>query len=490
MKKNFLTAVALMVAGFFVATEVAIAADVSFSGQLRSRFESNEHGTNATNTDRAFLSGQNADDFIATRMRLNANVKVNDSTSAFIQMQSNRTWGNDLDAASGGAVGGSGNASFTPNDADASVGLHQVYFTLKNFAGAGVDAKVGKQEIVLDGHRLFGHTGWTTGANAHDAIRLTHKHGNSSLNYIYILAGEDGRTVAANGDVTNTGDVDLHVLHANFQGVLGGSLSLIGVAQIDGCGNVTATSACTGRDNNIFTFGFRQAGQLFGIDYRGEYYHQTGDATADAVLNAATSGTDSWDYAEAGGSTASVDRDAYMFGVRIGKKFNNVAMKPSLTIWYDQLSGTDDSDLAGSDYGTFNTLFDTGHKFYGHMDLFLSNINHGTDGLGLIDLAVKGSLQPMPGWTVKAAMHWFKTDTDPGSNLFTTTNEIPATVDDDLGTELDLVLINKYNANTTISVGWSQFAADRLFMLQTALETNAANDPTANWVYVQADVKF
>jgi len=461
MKKNFLTAAALMVAGVFVATEVAIAADVSFSGQVRTRYESNEQGTNATNTDRNFTSGVDANDSISTRMRLNANVKVNDSTSAFIQMQSNRNWGNDLDTSTNNVFGGSGNASFTPNDADASVGLHQVYFTLKNFANLGLDAKVGKQEIVLDGHRLFGHTGWTTGANAHDAIRLTHKHGNSSLDYIFIVAAADGRAA-----VTDVGDVEVHVLRANFQGILGGNLTLMGVANVDGCGSTTANQ-CAGRDNNIFTFGVRQAGNLFGIDYRGEYYHQSGDATADAQLQDTGASFGKFDYTAAGGSNAQVDRDAYMFGVRIGKKFSNVAMKPSLTIWYDQLSGTDDSDLAGNDYGTFNTLFDTGHKFYGHMDLFLSNINHGTQGLGLIDLAVKGSLQPMPGWTLKAAMHWFKTDTDPGSNQFMASQDVPSSVDDDLGTEFDLALINKYNANTTLSVGWSQFAADRLFLLQT-----------------------
>ena len=30
--------------------------------------------------------------------------------------------------------------------------------------GQAVNAKIGRQEVVLDGHRLFGHTGWTDGA--------------------------------------------------------------------------------------------------------------------------------------------------------------------------------------------------------------------------------------------------------------------------------------------------------------------------------------
>ena len=56
------------------------------------------------------------------------------------------------------------------NNTDASVGLHQAYFTLKNFLGAPVDAKIGRQEIMLDGWRLFGNTIWTAGMQVHDAM--------------------------------------------------------------------------------------------------------------------------------------------------------------------------------------------------------------------------------------------------------------------------------------------------------------------------------
>ncbi len=437
-----------MVTAFFVATEIARAADVSFSGQLRTRYEFAEHkGAGAFNDS---LIG---DDFIATRMRLNANVNINDSTSAFIQLQSARVWGNGQ---------GSGNASFSANDTDASVGIHQAYFTLKNFATLPADLKLGRQQVVLDGHRLFGHTGWTTGAQTHDAIRLTHKGGNHTLSYVYMLA-QEGRTARSAPVVTqtvtptDTGDVDdydVHLLHANFQGILGGGLSLYFV------GTQNERTA----ENDIYTVGFRQAGQLFGIDYRGEYYHQWGEANADATFT----------------STGDVDRDAYMFGVRIGKKFNNVMMKPSLTIWYDQLSGTDDADdstSTGNEWETFNTLFDTGHKFYGYMDLFLNSRYHGTGGLGLTDFAIKGSLQPMPGWTFKAAYHWFDTEADPANGA-----------DDDLGTELDLALVHKYNANTVISVGYSFFEADDLF--RAVNNPKDGTDDDADWVYVQLDVKF
>jgi len=240
----------MTVAAFFIGTEIAQAADVSFSGQIRTRYE------NETKT--TFDPDSEALDFTATRIRLNAKSNINDTTSAFIQMQSNHTWG-------------AANAAHTASDGDASVGIHQGFFTLKNFAGTGWNAKVGRQQIVLDGHRLFGHTGWTTGAQTHDAIKLTHSHGNNTTTYGYTMAQE----------LTNTGtenDMGTHFIHSNFQGVLGGGLSTYLIFTDDDCGAIASASTCAGATNKWFTLGGRQAGKMYGLDYRAEYYHQLGAA--------------------------------------------------------------------------------------------------------------------------------------------------------------------------------------------------------------------
>lgn len=475
MKKNFLISVALTVVAFFVATEIAVAADISFSGSFRTRYESS--GRND------FVDATENDDTIATQVRLNAKVNINDSTSAFIQMQSNKRWGNNisqLGGNAGGNAGGSGNASFTASDADATVGLHEAYFTLKNFAGMNADLKLGRQQVVLDGHRLFGHTGWTTGAQTHDAARLTHKGDNHTITYVYIQANDSGDIAGAANDPGDQEDIDVHVLHANFQGILGGGLSLIYALTEDGCGDSSGlTAGCNIQANNIHTIGFRQAGKLYGINYRGEYYHQLGDARADATLNIANQ-----TFATLA-SQGTIDRDAHMFGIRLGKKFSNVQMKPSLTIWYDYLSGTDDGDIENNTYGNFNTLFDTGHKFYGHMDLFLNARNNGTEGMGLTDFAIKGSIQPMPGWTVKGAYHWFGTATSPSGNPKALASDVASSVSDELGQEIDLQLIHKYNANTVISGGYSVFAGEQLFNSQRG---GIFDD--ADWAYLQFQVKF
>ena len=59
MKKNLLAVAAMAVVAFFVSTEIAKAADITFSGQLRSRWESSEHssGGNGGNGQTTTLVG-------------------------------------------------------------------------------------------------------------------------------------------------------------------------------------------------------------------------------------------------------------------------------------------------------------------------------------------------------------------------------------------------------------------------------------------------
>jgi hypothetical protein len=368
---------------------------------------------------------------------------------------------------------------------------------LKNFAGLPVDAKIGRQEIILDGHRIFGDTLWTMGQNSHDAVRLTHKQNDLTINAGYMLALEDGVTVAANNDQQL--DAENYFLHGNYKGILGGQLSVLYNYLNDPCGNTGASAAaCTNAshlDNSVHTIGFRQAGQMFGIDYRGEYYHQFGSADSDAL--ASQMGGEA-----ARGTSAGVgaDRDAYMFGVRVGKKFNNVQMKPGLTLWYDYLSGTKDSDLTDGNatYKSFNTVFDTGHKFYGLQDLFLGigggTAGNGTNGLGLQDLAIKAKVSPMPGWTAKVDYHWFYTaegvqgNPDAGLNGLANTavnTQVDRNRSSALGNELDITLINKYNANTNILIGFSNYTTTAAFR-----DLRGVRGDGANWAYLQFDVKF
>jgi hypothetical protein len=482
MKKNFLTVAVMAVVAFFVSTEIAKAADITFSGQLRTRWEMNEHGANGGNGTGSRNSFTNEpQDEIFTSARLAAKANINETTSAFIQMQSVRTWGQVNGGTATNTGAGTGNASGTASDTDSTVGVHQAYFTLKNFLNlpVGFDAKIGRQEILLDGWRLFGNTIWTAGMQTHDAVTLHHKHDNMSLLLAYISAVENDRIT----DPIDGTDRENFLAHVNVKGVLGGQFS--GYLDYD---SNSAAAGATARDNEIWTIGGRQAGKLAGLDYRGEYYHQWGSANGQKDGNAATD----------------ADRTAHMFGVRVGKTFNNVSFKPSVTLWYDYLSGTDDEDQRNGDWSSFNTLFDTGHKFYGLQDLFLGvggGTRTGTQGLGLQDLALKTKINPMPGWTLKLDYHWFWTSESVSANT-TTRGFATGTVagqeglSNDLGTELDITAVTKMNANTKVMIGYSHFdATNSFFALKNT--ANVRNNTSlfpgtddADWAYVQFDVKF
>jgi hypothetical protein len=483
MKKNFLTVAAMAVVAFFVSTEIAKAADITFSGQLRTRWEANEQGANGGDAvNRAFAD--KADDFIFTSARLAATANINETTSAFIQMQSIRTWGAQNGGAQGGSTGGSGNASTSASDGDASVGVHQAYFTLKNFLGAPLDAKIGRQEILLDGWRLFGNTIWTAGMQTHDAMTFSHKHDNLSLFLAYISVIENDRT----DDPNDSTDRENFLAHVNVKGVLGGQFS----AYLDYDSNKQAATSIgtTNSGNEIWTIGGRQAGKLAGLDYRGEAYHQWGSGNAQKDGNA----------------TTDADRDAYLFGIRVGKTFNNVSFKPGLTLWYDYVSGTSDEDQRDGQWSSFNTLFDTGHKFYGLQDVFLGvggGGATGTQGLGLQDLAVKTKMNPIPGWTLKADYHWFWTAESINANTTTrgfantvATNANQGALNNGLGTELDITAVTKMNANTKVMIGYSHYdATDSFFALKNGTETRTqastfSGTDDADWAYVQFDVKF
>jgi len=481
MKKNFLIAAAS--AALLLGSDLAIAADVSFSGQIRPRMETRDHD---------FHEDSDMQTQIGTRVRLNAKATANENTSVFLQFQSVGVWGFDGGETAGtrAATGGGGNQAL---DILNEVGFHQAYFTLKNLYNTGVAAKVGRQEVVLDGHRLFGHTGWTTGAQTQDAARFTHAGGNHTLNYIFIKSIEDasganmGASATAGTSVHDENDYNVHIFHANTQGVMGGDLSGYFVYTDD---NNSQTSI----GQEWYTVGARQKGKAGGLDYRVEYYHQFGDAGATANQRLAALYT-------AESYSDDVDRDAYMFGIRVGKTFKNTKYSPTVTFWYDHLSGTDDTDGTSNDMASFDTHHDTGHKFYGLMDHYLARDGQRTDMLGLRDMAIKTKFKLQPGWILKADMHWFNTDTDFGDNptiaATTTLAAADTTLGTDLGQELDITLVHKYASNVKLVYGYSHYWNTNLFAglnqdhnLDGAGNASTQNNNGSDWAYIMADVKF
>jgi len=473
MKKNYFLAIA--VALLMLLGTIAQAADISFSGQFRPRLNFDSDASDLTTNTAVF----------DTRVRLNAKANINPKTSMHLQFQSVGSWGVN-DAGDDGSRVSIGGGAAEANDDLNDVGFHQAYLTYKGFAGQPVDMKIGRQEIVIGGHRLFGHTGWLQGAQTSDAIRLTHTGGNHTLGYTYI-EGQNADAVASAAE----GNESVHIITANTQGIMGGALEGIFVLT-DG----DNSDASAWEDSEQwYTVGARQKGKISaigGLDYRVEFYHQFGDAGA--IANTANMGIT--------GNSAdgdSTDRDAQMFGLRLGKTFKNAKWSPTITLWYDHLSGTDDDDSNGGDWGTFDIHYDTGHKFYGFMDFYLNRAGSSSGYYGLEDFALKTKFSPRAGWTAKMDWHHFRTETDIGGadgNTVATNGSAGGAMDPDLGTEVDLTLAHKYDANTKIVFGYSHYWTTNTFgqlnggAAGSGGTAGSSNNDGADWGYIMIDTKF
>ena len=138
MRRNFFTAFAGLVSFLMIGAMTAEAADITFGGRIRPRYEHwNLQG---------FDGG-----YVDVLTRLEAKAKIDDNTSAFIQLQANSRWGSrNLFGAALLNLGDRSSSALSGNDITTDVGIHQAYFTLNKFFGAPVDLQVGRQEIILD----------------------------------------------------------------------------------------------------------------------------------------------------------------------------------------------------------------------------------------------------------------------------------------------------------------------------------------------------
>ena len=103
MKRNLILTIAVAV--FMLASEVAWAADLSFSGQFRPRYNIDEDTSDTTSTAH----------FFDTRIRLNAKANVNANTSIMLQFQSVGKWGGNPLAVSGTRKSLGGGTNTTAN---------------------------------------------------------------------------------------------------------------------------------------------------------------------------------------------------------------------------------------------------------------------------------------------------------------------------------------------------------------------------------------
>ncbi len=276
--------------------------------------------------------------FVTHRARLDLTAEYGDWL-VFVQPQDVRTWGSEVNTAAQGN----------------RVDLHQGF--AQYTAAPEFKLRVGRQEIAYLNHRIIGSLDWAQPARSFDAVRvggdIEKVHWDAFLAPLANAAprvDDQGNALPPADAPADTGNREGGVASAVLSySNAGRTVAALGVYDWN-------------RDARRYrrTVGLHTAGRIIGdASFLLEGYYQDTNA-------------------------AGTDTEAYLYAGELGYNFSSLPVKPGLSVGYTAISGNTEN------YGTFDTLFATNHKFYGYMDVFLALPAH-TGGRGLRDAFVNAS---------------------------------------------------------------------------------------------------
>lgn len=364
--------------------------------------------------------------FVGNRARLNLNYK-DEKLAVKLALQNVRTWG-----AVNHLTGGVSNAT---NSFVLFEGWAQYSFTDK------WSTKVGRQVISYDNQRIFGGLDWANQGRSFDAALFKYKGAKSQLDLGFALNAKDETktTLSFPTSVSFKNDLDFKDFQYAWYHT---SIKKLGVSFLAlNIGREYMKTLTEAETNYYQTFGTyaNYAGKKLSLDF--SFYGQTGKIE--------TSKVSAW-------------QTAANLGYAFSPKFK-------ATLGYEFLSGKDQG-TSPTMVKSFNPVFGTNHAFNGFMDYFYVGNHAGS--VGLQDLTLKLDF-PIKKVNLSVAPH-----------LFYTANELNATDDKYLGTEVDVTAVYKASKDITLIAGYSQmFGSDSMVALKGGL-----NDTTNNWAYLMVNI--
>ncbi len=395
---------------------------------------------------------------ISQRTRLNIGY---DSKWAklYVSFQDVRIWGDNPQL----TIGGNG-----------STWLHQAYGIGK--IAKWVDVKIGRQEIILDDHRIFGSVGWAQQARSHDATILRFSPDAKTKIWVAAAYNQSKANLAGTLYTTPRNYKTMQFLWANrsFGKVKASVLFLNNGLQVSAndsltfLGSDTASAFIKYSEQAVYfsqTIGFRVGFDGAKFKAFGAFYYQLGNNGAFKIdsTNTSTSGEFTFNRTKLNAMLARIDL--------LGK------LGPiTLTGGYEYQSGNSQINPSSDDQA-FNPFYGTNHKFNGLMDYFYVG-NH-AKSVGLHD-AFLGVKFTHKGFFIGATAHYFlaANDVNDPSNLGTAMNA-------GLGTELDILTGYKFNEQVSVLAGYSN-----MFGTSTMEAIRGGDkDALSNWAFLMITFK-
>jgi len=350
---------------------------------------------------------------VLSRIRLGVAVDPEPWVRAFVQLQDARAWGTETN---------------TLTDASADqFDLHQGYVELGATDDA-VLARLGRQEVVLADERLVGAVGWTNTGRSFDGAHVSLGRG--------LRARIFGFAIAEREALIPTGLDPQQNADGQPDGMLAGTFverSVSGAAV-----QFTALYDRHAATDESYTLNLRAL-------------HRDGR----------------WIWEAAAAYQFGPQRAAAFASGRFGRALGAITAE----VGADYLSG--DDDPASGRRTAFNTLYTTGHKFYGWMDYMVS-FPAATGDRGLLDALAQVTWQPGH-WRLRTDLHRFTLAENRGGESL-------------LGWELDLDAARQLVPSVRLEGGASMFSAGDA--APVVLPAFAAGKGTTTWAWAQLTVTF
>jgi len=421
--KPFFSAILIV----FIAYQ-SVQAQFSFNGQILNRSEYRHGYGNLidTSASAAFSIGQ--------RSRLTAAYATEKARFA-LSLQDIRTWGNTPQA----------------NIIDGYLSLHEAY--LEILFNDKLSAKIGRQELDYDDARFLGNLDWVLQARSHDIALLKYADTTQQLQihaaFAYNQTGDflSGSYYSLSNQYKIAQMLWINKKWNNW--TMGFLLWNNGLQ---------ADSSIVHREkvNYTTTLGIPICQyKLKNFALQGFFYYQLGRDIKNKEL-------------------AAIDASAELnYNKKLNAEKNN---KIGLSIGFEYLSGTSQTDTANHKNQSFNPLYGTNHRHNGYMDYFYVGGRH-INSVGLIDAYFNLKYDLNAKVFLGGSLHYFSAAQDLKDPQLSAYQD----ADPYLGTEIDLSAGYRFSESVSFQAGYSQlFAANSLALLRnTSTEAN-----TQNWAYL------
>ncbi|MGB0850484.1 MAG: hypothetical protein ACPGTP_04510, partial [Bacteroidia bacterium] len=159
--------------------------------------------------------------------------------------------------------------------------------------------------------------------------------------------------------------------------------------------------------------------------------------------------------------------------------------KSKVTLGYEIISGTSQTDATNTQNNSFSPLFGTNHKFNGFMDYFY--VGNYANNVGLQDAYVKYNTK-IKKVDVGIDVHMFMTAADvQDQKEFQSSGKVVA-MDPYLGSEVDVYGTYKLNKTVSMKAGYSQFLTSETLHAVKGGDVNEMN--SWGWLMIIVKPKF